>query len=156
MKPRSSPLTGRLAGSFAALVLVLAPPAAALEPKGLLDPAEAFRLTVTALDARSAQVEFRIARGYYLYRDRFRFETAAGKPIADAELPSGKVKQDPFFGRSEIYRDRVRIRVPLTGADLAQERVRLKVVSQGCSDSGVCYLPQEHWVEVRLTRGGRR
>jgi thiol:disulfide interchange protein DsbD len=151
-----SPSSGRCASVLAALALVLAPAAAAIEPQDLLDPADAFQLTVMALDARSAQVEFRIAEGYYLYRDHFRFETAAGEVIADAELPTGKVKQDPFFGRSEIFRDRVSIRVPLGGADLARRSVKLKVISQGCSDSGVCYIPQEQWVEVSLIRGGVR
>jgi len=141
-------------GLIACAAIAFALPAAALEPRDLLDPRDAFRLTAVALDAKSAQVEFRIAEGYYMYRDRFRFETADGKLIAEAELPQGKMKQDPFFGRSETYRDRVRIRVPLDGADLARERVRLKVVSQGCSDSGVCYIPQEQWVEVSL--GGLR
>ena len=131
--------------------ITLARPALALDPRDLLDPQDAFRLTAVARDARSAQVEFRIAEGYYLYRDRFRFETTDGKAIADAELPKGKLKQDPFFGRTEIYREHVTIRVPLMGTDLARERVRLKVVSQGCSDSGVCYIPQEQWVEVGLT-----
>lgn len=145
-------LTAR--GLIACAAIAFALPAAALEPRDLLDPQEAFRLTVVARDARSTHVEFRIAEGYYLYRDRFRFETADGKLIAEAELPQGTIKQDPFFGRTEIYRDRVRIRVPMNGADLARERVRLKVVSQGCSDSGVCYIPQEQWVEVSL--GGLR
>jgi thiol:disulfide interchange protein DsbD len=149
-------LPGWFASVLAVLAVAVSPPAAAIDPKDLLDPEDAFRLAVVTLDARSAQIEFRIAEGYYLYRDRFRFETAAGKVIADAELPSGKVKQDPFFGRSEIYRDRVRIRVPLTGADLARDRVRLKVISQGCSDSGVCYIPQEQWIEVSLAKGGLR
>jgi thiol:disulfide interchange protein DsbD len=144
----------RARGLIAGAAIAFALPAAALEPRDLLDPQDAFRLTAVALDAKSVQVEFRIAEGYYLYRDRFRFETADGKVIAEAELPHGKMKQDPFFGRSEIYRERVRIRVPLDGADLARERVRLKIVSQGCSDSGVCYIPQEQWVEVRL--GGLR
>ncbi|MGH8197803.1 MAG: protein-disulfide reductase DsbD N-terminal domain-containing protein, partial [Steroidobacteraceae bacterium] len=66
-----------------------------MDPRDLLDPMDAFRLTAKALDGRSAQVEFRIAEGYYLYRDRFRFETASGSVIAEAELPAGKVKQDP-------------------------------------------------------------
>ena len=144
----------RVRGLMACAVIAFALPAAALEPRDLLDPQEAFRLTAVALDARTAQVEFRIAEGYYLYRDRFRFESADGKLIAEAELPQGRMKQDPFFGRSEIYRERVRIRVPLDGADLGRERVRLKIVSQGCSDSGVCYIPQEQWVEVSL--GGLR
>ncbi len=90
-----------------------------------------------------------------MYRDRFRFETSDGRLIAGAELPRGKVKLDPFFGRTEIYRDRVTMRVPLGGSDLSRGRVRLKVVSQGCSDSGVCYIPQEQWVEVGLESGTR-
>jgi thiol:disulfide interchange protein DsbD len=147
-------LTAR--GLIACAAIAFALPAAALEPRDLLDPQEAFRLTVVARDARSAQVEFRIAEGYYLYRDRFRFETPDGRVIAEAELPRGKPKQDPFFGRTEIYRDRVSIRVPLAGADLARGRVRLNVVSQGCSDSGVCYIPQEQWVEVELGAGSGR
>lgn len=144
----------RARGLIACAAIAFAHPAAALEPRELLDPQDAFRLSAVALDAKSAQVEFRIAEGYYLYRDRFRFETADGKLIAEAELPQGKPKQDPFFGLSEIYRDRVRIRVPLGGADLTRGSVRLKVVSQGCVDSGVCYIPQEQWVEMSL--GGLR
>ena len=133
-----------------------AQPLGGLGSQELLDPQDAFRLSLVARDARNAHLEFRIAQGYYLYRDRFRFETAAGALIAEAELPRGKVKQDPFFGRTEIYRDRVRIRVPLGGAELARGAVRLKVVSQGCSDSGVCYIPQEQWLEVSLDgRKGR-
>ncbi len=132
-----------------AAALVLAAAATAAQPRELLEPAQAFRLSARALDARSAEIEFRIAKGYYMYRERFRFETESGKQIADAVLPPGKVKQDPFFGRTEIYRDRVRIRVPLPGADL-RRGARLKVTSQGCSDTAVCYIPQEQWVEVRL------
>jgi thiol:disulfide interchange protein DsbD len=137
-------------GAIALAALALAAATAALEPQALLEPQDAFRLTARALDAKTALVEFRIADGYYMYRDRFRFEAADGKVIAEAELPKGKMKQDPFFGRTEIYRDRVAIRVPLGGADLTRGRVRLKVVSQGCSDSGVCYIPQEQWVELGL------
>jgi len=143
-------LTASARGPVLCAALAIALPALALDPRELLDPQDAFQLSVVASDARSADLEFRIAEGYYLYRDRFRFETTAGEVIAEAELPQGKMKEDPFFGRSEIYRDRVRIRVPLSGADLARERVSLKVVSQGCSDSGVCYIPQEQWVEVGL------
>ena len=136
----------------AAALFASALPAGAVDPGELLDPQDAFRLTVKGVDGHSAEVEFRIAPGYYLYRDRFRFETESGKTIADAVLPTGKVKQDAFFGRTETYRDHVRIRLPLTGADLGKKRVRLKVISQGCADAGVCYIPQEQWVEVGLSR----
>jgi len=136
----------------AAALFASALPAGAINPGELLDPQDAFRLTVKGVDGHSAEVEFRIAPGYYLYRDRFHFETESGKTIADAVLPSGKVKQDAFFGRTETYRDHVRITVPLTSVDIGKKRVRLKVTSQGCADVGVCYIPQEQWVEVSLSR----
>lgn len=136
--------------TIAALVLACAARAAAVEPGALLDPKDAFRLSATALDRHTVLVEFRIAPGYYLYRERFRFETASGKAIAGAVLPKGEIEQDPFFGRTGIYRGHVAIRVPLAGADLAKRRVRLEVVSQGCADVGICFLPQKQWVEVRF------
>jgi len=120
----------------------------------LLDPADAFRLSVKGLDAQTAEVEFRIAPGYYLYRDRFSFETESGLKVADAELPTGKIKEDQFFGRVQTYRDHVRIKVPLTEANLAERKFRLKVNSQGCADIGVCYVPQEQWVDVQLAGVG--
>lgn len=138
--------------SLAIPLLAFAMQAGAVNQAELLDPQDAFRLSVKAVDNRTAQVEFRIAPGYYLYRDRFRFETESGKTIADAVLPTGKIKEDQFFGRSQIYRDHVSIKVPLSDADLARRQVRLKVVSQGCADVGVCYIPQEQWVTVNLNR----
>lgn len=135
---------------LAAALSALAPSVAAVDPGELLDPRDAFRLTAKGIDRHTAQVEFRIAPGYYLYRDRFRFETQGGTVIADAVLPRGQMKEDPFFGLTETYRDHVRIIVPLADADLGKQRIRLKIVSQGCADVGVCYLPQEEWVDVRL------
>lgn len=132
----------------AVALLAAATPVRAVSSADLLDPADAFRLSVTALDARHVEVGFRIAKGYYLYRDRFRFETEAGRPIAGAALPRGEIKSDPFFGRTEIYRHEVRIALPLPDVDLARRSVKLKIVSQGCADVGVCYAPQEQWVSV--------
>lgn len=132
-------------------------PAAAQLPfgqPGLLEPEKAFRISARALDAHSVEVEFRIAEGYYMYRDRFRFATASGKPLADIEIPRGKVKEDQFFGKSETFRDLVRIKVPVSAGDAARGSVELKVTSQGCSDKGVCYVPLEQTVSVRLP--GRR
>ena len=69
-----------------------------------LDPAVAFRPTVHAIDGQSIEVRFEIAKGYYLYRDKFRFaadpETVQlGTPL----LPPGKEKSDETFGKVEVY-----------------------------------------------------
>lgn len=123
----------------------------------LLEPEKAFRISARALDARNVEVEFKIARGYYMYRSRFTFATEAGKPLADVEIPRGKIKEDQFFGKQETFRDLVRIHVPVSAEDAAMGAVTLKVTSQGCSDKGVCYVPLEQAVRVTLpqSRGGK-
>lgn len=126
--------------------------AATQEPE-LLEPEKAFRISARPIDERSVEVRFQIADGYYMYRDRFKFESTAGKVLADVEFPKGNVKEDPFFGKTETYRREARIRVPVTASDLARGIVKLKVTSQGCADIGVCYVPLEQFVEVRLAGG---
>ena len=139
----------RLMLALPAALAVLSASSAAQEPE-LLEPEKAFRISTRALDERNVELRFEIADGYYMYRDRFRFETASGRLLADVELPKGKVKEDPFFGKTETYRREVRIRVPLTAEDSARGSVKLKVTSQGCADVGVCYVPLEQFVEARL------
>ena len=117
-----------------------------------LEPDKAFRISARTLDKHTVEVRFRIADGYYMYRNRFKFETSAGKLIANVELPRGKAKEDPFFGKTEIYRREIRIRIPVSAAEAARGGLKLKVTSQGCSDQGVCYLPQEQWIGVPLQR----
>lgn len=134
------------------LLALVAGSAPALVHDELLEPEKAFRISARPLDARTVEVEFRIARGYYMYRDRFSFATASGRKLAEVEIPRGKVKEDQFFGKSETFRDLVRMRVPLTPKDSAAGRVTLKVTSQGCSDKGVCYVPLEQDVSVTLPR----
>ena len=140
-----------------ALLSCLAVPALAqLRPapaSELLDPGKAFRISARALDERNVEVEFRIADGYYMYRDRFSFATESGKPLAEVEIPRGTPKEDQFFGRTETFRHLVKIRVPVSANDAAKGSVNLKVTSQGCADIGVCYVPLEQTVRVALPRG---
>ena len=133
-------------------LLLAAAPAAAqfFGADELLDPEKAFRISARALDRRTVEVEFRIARGYYMYRDRFSFATEAGKPLADVQIPRGGIKEDAFFGKSETFRHLVRMRVPVSDEDAVTGDIELRVTSQGCSDLGVCYVPLEQTVRVRL------
>lgn len=148
--------------AFAALIaamIAVTPASAQLLPgpkNELLDPEKAFRISARALDERNVEVEFKIADGYYMYRDRFKFATAAGKTLAEVEMPRGTPKEDEFFGKTETFRHLVRIRVPVTAQDAADGRVSLKVTSQGCADIGVCYVPLEQTVRVALPRGKAR
>ena len=135
------------------LVLCLLLSAPALRAYGaddLLEPDKAFRLSAHALDAGTLEVRYRIAEGYYLYRDKFRFAAEpATVRLGPAQFPPGDVHQDQFFGRVETYRKDLRIRIPIDDAG-GVDRVRLKVTSQGCADAGVCYVPYDQSAEIKL------
>jgi len=117
----------------------------------LLEPEKAFRFSARGA-GDNIEVTFRIADGYYMYRDRFSFATQSGEQLTGVEIPHGKVKEDKFFGKQETFREFVRMRVPVSAADAARGSVTLNVTSQGCSDQGVCYIPQTQQVKVELPR----
>jgi thiol:disulfide interchange protein DsbD len=133
---------------FLLLWLALATVApSALSQQDLLEPEQAFRFSAHALGADALEVRFEIADGYYMYRERFRFE-AENAQLGAAELPPGERKTDQFFGETETYRKAVSIRVPV--APGAADPVLLVVTSQGCADIGVCYVPMESRAMIRL------
>lgn len=123
-------------------------PVYALAHDRLLEPQEAFRLSARPIDERTVAIEFRIADGYYMYRDRFGFATASGEPIPGVRVPRGTAKEDQFFGRTEVFREMVSIWVPLPAPGLQHGRTELRVTSQGCWDGGVCYAPVDQVVAV--------
>ena len=43
-----------------------------------LDPEAAFSLSARAIDANTLEARWKIADGYYMYRDKFKFELAGG------------------------------------------------------------------------------
>ncbi len=82
--------------------------------QNLLPPEVAFKPSARALDDRTIEVRFEIAKGYYLYRDKFRFAAEPtnvkfGEPV----LPIGKEKDDDTFGKVQVYYKEVLIRLPV-------------------------------------------
>ena len=68
-----------------------------------LDPAEAFKPSVRALDGQTLEVSYEIAKGYYLYRDKFRFTVDGDTlPLGTPQFPKGKEKDDDNFGKVEV------------------------------------------------------
>src|SRR5438309_8063750 len=131
------------------LLLCALPPARAANADDLLEPDKAFRFSALALDAATVEVRYAIADGYYLYRERFRFAAEpASVTLGPPQFPKGQVHEDKFFGKQEIYRKEVRIRLPVEAAGAGG--LKLLVTSQGCADLGVCYVPQVQSAKLRL------
>ncbi len=131
-------------------LLVISSLARAAEPE-LLEPEKAFRFSARLKDESSIEVNYQIAPGYYLYRDKFRFTlTPEGAKAGAPQLPAGNKHRDEFFGEVETYRGNLSIVLPFDGAGAGVPAVTLTAVSQGCADIGVCYVPHEQKAEFRL------
>ena len=98
-------------------------------------------------------VNYQIAPGYYLYRDRLGFESATpGVTVGAASFPVGEDHEDDYFGKQVIYRGDVSIGVQLA-FDGPPRDFDLKLKLQGCADAGLCYPPQTWTTTVAAPAG---
>ncbi|MDH3715522.1 MAG: protein-disulfide reductase DsbD, partial [Gammaproteobacteria bacterium] len=117
----------------------------------LLPPEKAFAVRVVPDAADLVAIEYQVAEGYYLYRDKFRFESATpGVELGTAWVPAGERKHDEFFGEVETHRGLVSIGLPLLQRPADLQDLSLVLTSQGCADVGVCYPPFTQTVAVAL------
>lgn len=137
----------------------LAAPATDDEP---LEPDQAFRpsarlVSGSADGARHGiDIDYRIAPGYYLYRSRLRFEVWPPTLLTGpAELPPGIVMDDPFLGKSAIFRDQVTIHLPFTVSVAKPGQYRVRITAQGCAEDRVCYSPFPQEVPLTIPDGYR-
>ena len=114
-----------------------------------LSPDAAFSLVLAAQDDHTLRADFKVAPGYYLYKDRIKFELAnpqAGK-VAQVNLPAGEIKDDPNFGKMEVYHHDFSATV--VTRDAAGD-IMVNARYQGCSEKGLCYAPQRKSYQITL------
>jgi thioredoxin:protein disulfide reductase len=105
-----------------------------------LSPDEAFKLAVVTQDVHTLAAQFKVAPGYYLYKERIKFiiKDASTGSISTINLPDGEIKDDPNFGKQEVYHHDFMANIQLANAN----KPILQVSYQGCSEKGLCYAPQ--------------
>lgn len=115
----------------------------------ILPPDQAFKLSIMAKDAQTLEANFAVAPGHYLYRDRIKFEIATSNSgsISSVDLPKGELKDDPTFGKTEVYHHDLAATIKLSSA---QSPVTLLATYQGCSEKGLCYAPIKKTLTVDL------
>ena len=96
-------------------------------------------------DGRTLTLNWQIRDGYYLYRKQVEV-VPTGASLAPLQLPTGAWHEDEFFGKSEIYRQRLTVPVAITQAG---KEATLKVTYQGCAEAGFCYPPESKVVPLR-------
>ncbi|MFJ2994757.1 protein-disulfide reductase DsbD [Pandoraea sp. NPDC087047] len=117
-----------------------------------LDPDVAFKVSKTEQPG-AVLLHFEVAKGYYLYRERFAF--AADNPavtLGTPEFPKGEVKHDETFGKDmEVYHEPIDVRIPVTQAS---GPFTLNVTMQGCADKGLCYPPMDKPLKISASAAG--
>ena len=133
------------------LLLTLLPFVPARAADDFLDPDKAFQLSVRVLDAKRLELSYKVAPGYYLYRERFKFASSDAK-LGEPQIPPGKKHYDTALEQNvETYHDGVVVVLPVTSAG---KSFTLNATHQGCADKGLCYPPQPRTIAVTLKAFG--
>lgn len=113
--------------------------------KNALNSEQAFPFEVNAVDKHTVQVNWKVGKGYHLYKNKIKFaleETPSTTSLGEIVYPQGEVINDEFFGRIEVYPRDTSIVIPINYQGNAPS-INLVTHYQGCSnENGVCYPPQ--------------
>lgn len=141
----------RAAWALLTVLLTLVLSGTAHAASDFLDPDQAFVLSVRVLDGKRLELAYKVAPGYYLYRERFKFTSPDAK-LGDPQIPAGKKHYDTALEQNvETYHDGVVVVLPIASAGKA---FTLNATHQGCADKGLCYPPQPRTVAVTLKAFG--
>ncbi len=102
-----------------------------------LDPDMAFLFDATLENPTTVKLTWQIADGYYLYKNKIQVELAN---MGEIQFPPAQMKQDPNFGITEVYYQKLEILIPLKQP--ISSPTNLKISYQGCAEKGLCYPPQ--------------
>lgn len=134
-------------------VFAMARPALAAQEQPL-PPEQAFIVTAKLKSANVVGVEIIPAKKHYLYKSKTRFalKNSPGVNIREVALSSGEIKDDPFFGRIEVYKGTARADITLDRKPAAGG-MTLIAYFQGCNEAlGICYPPLERSIELKFPR----
>ena len=107
----------------------------------ILDAEDAFRVELNSNEDKFI-VKWSAVDAYYLYRNKMKV-TVDDKAI-DISLPQGELKDDPLFGKVQVFYQSVATQIPLN--KIKGETLRIHY--QGCADIGVCYPPQQQIFKI--------
>lgn len=144
----------KLLALLAMAMLWLAWHAPARAEAEFLEPEKAFVFSAAMATPDTVELRFRVAPGYYMYRERFGISISplGAATLGEPVYPKGDVKYDPTFEKDmEVYHQDVLIRVPVTPGG---QPFTLTLTGQGCADAGLCYPPMDSSVKLTPVAGG--
>lgn len=123
-------------------------------PAGLLPIDEAYQVSAEAKTPGTVTIHFKIADGYYLYREQMKFIAGKDTLLGEAKLPDGAKFHDEFSGDVQIYHNTVDASVPYTAGPGAT-MIHFTVGYQGCHEvePKLCYPPHKKSFDVAVAAG---
>lgn len=106
---------------------------------GLLPADEAFVLDGRVDGANQITLSWRIEPGYYLYSEKFAFNTGSEIQLGAARIPAGEPHYDEYFGDVEVFYNYVEAELPFSRASPDAIEVVIDATLQGCKVDSVCY-----------------
>jgi len=120
----------------------------AAKQRDFLPPEQAFTFSHETYEQQRVPLVWTVAEGYYLYRDKLKFESPDGSAvIGKPQFPPAEEKQDEAFGRVAIYKHELKLALPATPA-VGARQVQLKITYQGCAEDGICYPPMHQTLSL--------
>lgn len=118
----------------------------------LLQADEAFSFSSQLINAQQIRLTWRIAEGYYLYRDKINVTALSPKHLllGDIQFPKGTLKHDEFFGQTVVYHTDLVLIQHITPHLTDSDNIQLNIAFQGCADIGVCYPPMSKKIQLSL------
>ena len=112
---------------------------------------QAFQMTAAAAGPDSVRIDWNIADGCYLYRNRIKVKSHSPVQLGTLVLPAGESHHDEYFGTQQIYHHALSGTLPVTRpAGAGALPLEIDVTYQGCADVGLCYPPVTRTVALTL------
>ena len=110
---------------------------------------EAYKLSAS-VDEKYLTFNWDIEPGYYLYKSKINvFAEDPHTQINNLFFQKGEFKFDEFFEEDmEVFYKSSMLKASFDSTD---NKIYVKLLSQGCADLGLCYPPQENWVSIDKT-----
>ena len=118
----------------------------------LLEPDEAFNFSASINNPQQLILNWRIAKGYYLYQEKIAATIIEPNTLSFGTInfPKGQQKTDEIFGETLVYYDDVTLIAPFSTPLKQQTEITIEVSFQGCADIGVCYPPMKKRLTLSL------
>jgi thioredoxin:protein disulfide reductase len=142
---------GRVWATLAAVVLVTTGICSASHAANddFLPPEKAFALTAQVIDQQTLRLQWQIADGYYLYKERISVQTdTLSAKLGAVTMPQGVEKFDSNFNKAMmVYKHLLSVDVPI---EKGTASLPVTVGYQGCAEKGLCYPPATAQLKVDM------